>query len=138
MARNTEIVPIGEKGKTKDVVVKEVPVKRILEALPFDIGGKKEKEELEAGFMAKMKSLLQESTGLSGEEFLDLCGSEMEELWEAFRRVNAFFFKILGHKLLEKPMQGFLNTVGPACGEMFVDLLKEDTPTVSTTGSAGS
>lgn len=132
---NSKKVKIGD----RDITVCEVKVKRVLQLLPFlgmDDSG--QDDTVEKGFMENMDELLQECCGIGRTELVDMHGSELERLWDAFREVNGFFFRTANRLGLEEKIKDLLGILFGLCGETFASLLSEVMRDASITGSAGS
>ena len=133
---NSKKITLGD----KDVVVSEVKVKRLLQLLPFYSAGQKpdSEEELEPAFMENLEELLFDSCGMTVSELEELHGSELEKLWQAFREVNGFFFKMSASLGIEAKLAELLNTLLSAFGGTFANYLSEAMTAASTTDSPGS
>ena len=120
----------------QDVTVTEVKVKRMMVLLPF-LNDAPTEGEVEKGFMENLDELLQESCGLTRADLEELHGSELEQLWDAFREVNGFFFKTLTKLGVAEKIPELLGTLLSAYGGMFASLLSGVTPTLENMDLAG-
>jgi len=86
--------------KKKEITVKELRVKDYLQF--FDGLSKSDKNDT-AGFLALAKNILPLTTNdLTFEDLTDFSPSEILEIYNAFKEVNAVFFSIIGQLGLDK------------------------------------
>jgi len=88
--RKNEVVDLGD----KKITVWELKVRGILSLFQDETG------ELGAvsvsSLIRRAKDIIPLAMDCTVEGFQDLSPSELEEVWEAFKRVNAVFFKLAG------------------------------------------
>jgi hypothetical protein len=140
---NSKTIEIG--GKM--VTVSEVSVRKVLQLLPFltatagntakDAQDAQQEGTIDAGFMANITALLGDSCGLTTDDLLDLHASELEQLWTAFREVNAFFFKVAVQLRLEEKLAEMIGTMLQGFGGLFAGLFSEVIANVSITDIPG-
>jgi|GEM_PF-4812040 hypothetical protein len=128
---NSKTIQIG--GKV--VKVSEVSVRKVLQVLPFlnaatgdtakNAQDAQQEGTADAGFMANITAMLGDSCGLTVDDLLDLHASELEELWTAFREVNAFFFKVAFQLRLEEKLAEMIGTMLQGFGGLFAGLFSE-------------
>jgi len=143
---NIETVKLD--GLDRDVTVREVRTRKIMQLLPFlgEVGKKKDVAPpvegeaptvIEKSFLEKVDELLQESCGLKVEELQDLYPSDMEKLWDAFRRVNTFFFKTASTLGIAGQLGLLLRSILAGAGEQLASSLQADIRTLLNTDSPG-
>lgn len=123
------------------VLVQEVTVRRVMKALPF-LNPKKEaaagtEAEPEKPFIENIDELLGSVCGLTAEKLLDLYPSDLEQLWNAFREVNGFFFKMAEKLGLAEQLGTILRSILAGAGSQLADSLKSDIRAALITASAG-
>lgn len=132
---NTKIVKLAD---GTEVTVTEVKVKNVLKLLPmFSAGQKADEDDTELSFADHLQELMMTATGMKLDDLQELRSSEIEELWNAFRDTNSFFFVTMSRFNLEESVGTILRTVLTAYGEMFANLLSEVTLDASTMDLAG-
>jgi hypothetical protein len=86
----------------EEITVRELTVRQIYGLID---GGE---EAAEASFAARFDEFLSLATDLKKEKAMDMAPSELNEVWEAFREVNAAFFSIMAKlglaEILQKEM----------------------------------
>lgn len=122
------------------VLVQEVSVRRVMKVLPF-LPAKKAEEGMEAEpekpFIENLDELLASVCGLSAEGLLDMYPSDIEQLWQAFREVNSFFFKMAEKLGLTEQLGAILRLILDGVGSQLAASLKTDIADALTTASAG-
>lgn len=138
---NSETIKLA--GLDRDVTVKEIRVRHMLKKLPFLSGllgeeGAADTSAPPPSATAMGEELLRDCCGLTRGEFLDLYPSDIEKLWEAFKRVNGFFFKSVANLGVGEQLRKLLGSILDGVGEPLVASLKEDMRGALTTASPGS
>jgi len=124
----------------RSITVTEVSVRKVLQLMPQLLPSVKkdgEEETAETGFMANLEDLLQYACGLSFEELIELHPSELEKLWEAFREVNAFFFRMTSTLGLEERIGQIVATLLQNFGGLFAAFFAGAMQDASITASPG-
>jgi len=116
MRRHKVVTLTADDKTTRDVVVKEVSVRMVLDAFASDDGP-----------AAGMAGLARECCGLDQDELLALYGSDLALLWEAFREVNGFFFELAPKLGLDGLAAGLGRNFARICGEESASLLRQAT-----------
>lgn len=124
--RQSKIIKVGD----REITVKEISPSMAIALFKPEPG--------QGLTMAAVDALCREGCGLSVEELSKLYGSELAKIWEAFRELNDFFFKIAASFGLEN----MLAKIGAIFVEIFNSelpgLLKSDTSTPPTTAGPTS
>lgn len=136
--KNSKYVDLFGGGK---VLVQEVPVRRILSILPF-LKGEKVQEEAKEGEVQKTfadhaSELLEDTVGLKTDDLLDLLPSDWEKIWQAFREVNSFFFKMADKMGVTEQVGSILKSVLAGVGTELAISLQTATRAVLITDSVG-
>jgi hypothetical protein len=106
----------------RKVVVSEVKVKEILDVLSFF----KKDNENEQGGSDKIQALMLKCCGMKPDDLADLYPSDLETLWESFRKVNSFFFRTAEWLNLKKHLPELFGSMMNGFGSELSSLLKED------------
>jgi len=130
------------RGGTK-VKVQEVQVKTIISGLPFLgdlVGGKAaagDDGDVKKTFAENVDGLLAATCGLSATDLLYLYPSDLDQIWQAFREVNGFFFGMAEKLGVAEQLGAILRSLLDGFGSQLSSLLKEGIQTALNTGSAG-
>lgn len=126
--RKSESISIGG----KNVRVEEISPRMVMDA--FQAGGKNDGGAGQADNPA-LRDLLLKCTNLEVNDLLDLYGSELEELWECFTRVNSFFFTLAKKLGLDQAVARMADQFVSNIGEEFALLSGSDTQEPPITGA---
>lgn len=146
MARKTKTLQVEIDDKEKEVVVKELSVAQIINiADDNDIFG--DKEEDDEGKNDNIKKfaesidskLLPLCINIKLEDFKKMYPSDIKEVYNAFKEVNAVFFDLARQSGMTEVIENLKEEVIKSLQEEFlklpVDLLNQDTQESSNTGT---
>lgn len=74
---------------------------------------------------------------MNGKDLLDLYPSDLEQIWQAFREVNSFFFGVAEKLGVAEQLGAVLRSLLDGVGSQLADSLKTDIQVALTTASAG-
>lgn len=131
--RKSETVKLAD----RDIVVSEVRVKKMLRLLPVgDLVGNDGGSAMEKTFKEHAEELLQEACGLKLADLSELYPSEVEDIWNAFKRVNSFLFQTAGWLGATEQIKRLVVSVLDSVGREFADSLNADIRTALNTAMA--
>lgn len=124
----------------KQVVVSEVRVEEVLEALPFLgplLGYQVKDQDDQREWPEKLHDLLIKCCNMSPKELIALYPSDLEVLWNTFQKVNPFFFVFLRWSGMETAIQEIVSSTLDGFGKEFVNFLRKGIMESLTTAGAG-
>lgn len=127
-------------GKVK---VQEVTVRQMMKVMPFlgDLAGEKKAEgdggEVQKTFLEHADEFLTATCGLNAADLADLYPSDLENIWEAFREVNGFFFKAAEKLGVVEQLGTIARSILDGAGSQLADSLRAGIQGALTTASAG-
>jgi len=137
MARKTKTLQIDD----REVEVRELTVRQIIDLVESDklfSTGEDSKEGLLGSLSDTLDAhLLKLCTNIKTEDFLEMAPSDIKEIWNAFREVNATFFDVARQAGLLEAIENIKEEIVKTIKEDFLKLpaglLKQDTSESSTT-----
>ena len=129
--RKIELLKI--EGIEAEIMVRELTVSDMIEIYD-DI-----KEDVSLGnFIEMVKKHASKFTSLKKEDFLKLAPSELDMIFGAFRKSNAFFFEIAKYLGINNIIKNMTTTFVDQLSKTFADLLVQDTAEPENMGSLSS
>lgn len=126
--RKTETLEI--EGYKKRFTVNELTVKEIISLMDDDTFKETSLESFKKGLDEKILPLC---TNVKVDDLIAMAPSEIMEIWEAFRKVNASFFEVAQKmgltELLNKGGEELKKAILGDFSKLAVASLKQDTPT---------
>jgi hypothetical protein len=113
----------------KKITVSELKVKDILSLFQGEDG--KLGSVKVSDIISRAKDVLPLTVDCPVDELTEFAPSELEEIWEAFKRVNAVFFKLAGALGLTGVLEDLKNSAVRIFSSLYFSLLSEATDKMS-------